>query len=96
MYITKKLKTKKVIFTKIISVYRYRYAYIATQGPLQETVDDFWRMLWEHNSTIVVMLTKLKEMGRVRNELHYSLTSFDNDQYINIDAIMHFVFLVAC
>lgn len=23
-------------------------------------------MLWEHNSTIVVMLTKLREMGRVR------------------------------
>ena len=49
-----------------IDGYRYRNAYIATQGPLNETVEDFWRMLWEHNSTIIVMLTKQREMGRVR------------------------------
>jgi len=49
-----------------IDGYRYRGAYIATQGPLNETVEDFWRMLWEHNSTIIVMLTKQREMGRVR------------------------------
>jgi netrin-G3 ligand len=48
-----------------IDGYRYRSAYIATQGPLNETVEDFWRMLWEHNSTIIVMLTKQREMGRV-------------------------------
>ena len=48
-----------------VCVYRQQRAYIATQGPLAETTEDYWRMLWEHNSTIVVMLTKLREMGRV-------------------------------
>lgn len=52
------------INASMIDGYRQRCAYIATQGPLPETTEDLWRMLWEHNSTIVVMLTKLKEMGR--------------------------------
>lgn len=44
--------------------YRQRNGYIATQSPLPDTVEDMWRMLIEHNSGIIVMLTKLKEMGR--------------------------------
>jgi protein tyrosine phosphatase len=40
--------------------------YISTQGPLPNTVCDFWRMVWEQNSTIIVMLTKEIESGRVK------------------------------
>jgi len=35
--------------------------YIATQGPLSETVDDFWEMVWGESSNIIVMLTKGKK-----------------------------------
>ncbi|KAJ8964747.1 hypothetical protein NQ317_008052 [Molorchus minor] len=34
--------------------------YIATQSPTSEATEDLWRMLWGANSTIIVMLTKLK------------------------------------
>ncbi|KAI1281921.1 Receptor-type tyrosine-protein phosphatase kappa [Halotydeus destructor] len=40
-------------------------AYIAAQGPIEDTVSDFWRMVWEQRSYIIVMLTKVFDMVRV-------------------------------
>ena len=46
--------------------YHKQKAYIATQGPLPETVDDFWKMVWDQKTTTIVMLVKEKELGRVK------------------------------
>lgn len=44
-----------------IDGYKEKNKFIAAQGPKQETVNDFWRMVWEQRSATIVMLTNLKE-----------------------------------
>ena len=46
------------INASFIDSYLYKDHFIATQTPLEETGADFWRMAWEHNTVIVVMLIK--------------------------------------
>eukprot|EP00069_Balaena_mysticetus_P015772 bmy_09431T0 len=36
-------------------------AYIATQGPMPNTVSDFWEMVWQEETSLIVMLTQLRE-----------------------------------
>ena len=45
--------------------YRQRVAFIVTQAPMENTIGDFWRMIWEQKSAAIVMLTELEEGGKV-------------------------------
>ncbi|CAM9628249.1 unnamed protein product [Lampetra fluviatilis] len=54
------------INANFIDGYHRPRQYIATQGPMQETVYDFWRMVWQEKSASIVMVTNLVEVGRVK------------------------------
>ena len=45
--------------------------FISTQGPKPETIEDFWTMVYDYNSNIVVMLCKLLEGGRKKCENYW-------------------------
>lgn len=62
--VTDKLQTD-YINANWIDGYDAKQRYIATQGPLPHTVNDFWRMIWQTDARIVVMLTNLVDNGKV-------------------------------
>ena len=48
---------------------------MTTQGPIKNTAGDFWRMIWEHKSAAIIMLTELQEYGEV-SSIYSSIHSF--------------------
>lgn len=55
--------------------------YIATQGPLPNTVRDFWRMVQQESSHLIVMLTTIMERGRVKCHQYWP----DNNEVLDMD-----------
>ncbi|XP_064437623.1 receptor-type tyrosine-protein phosphatase H [Mirounga angustirostris] len=47
--------------------------FIAAQGPLPQTVGDFWRLVWEQQSGTLVMLTNCVESRQVKCEHYWPL-----------------------
>ena len=67
--------------------------YIATQGCLLNTCKDFWRMVWQEKSRIVVMTTKEVERGKVSSQkfklshsLNYHKNTVNRKSLLSIDS----------
>uniref|UniRef100_A0A8B9LI05 Protein tyrosine phosphatase receptor type O n=1 Tax=Astyanax mexicanus TaxID=7994 RepID=A0A8B9LI05_ASTMX len=54
--------------------YKSPREYIATQGPLPETRNDFWKMVLQQNSHVIVMLTQCNERRRVKCDHYWPFT----------------------
>uniref|UniRef100_A0A0C9QC45 Ptpn9_0 protein n=1 Tax=Fopius arisanus TaxID=64838 RepID=A0A0C9QC45_9HYME len=54
------------INANFVDGYKQKNAFISTQGPLPKTCGDFWRMIWEQQTLVVVMTTRVVERGRTK------------------------------
>ncbi|CAI8026225.1 Receptor-type tyrosine-protein phosphatase delta [Geodia barretti] len=70
------------INANFIDGYNRRQEYIATQGPLPNTVEDFWRLVWDYNVFSIVMLTNLTEKMKVKCSQYWP--SADSQTYAGI------------
>uniref|UniRef100_A0A8C5F4F6 protein-tyrosine-phosphatase n=1 Tax=Gadus morhua TaxID=8049 RepID=A0A8C5F4F6_GADMO len=75
------LQTTDYINASFMDGYKRSNAYIATQGPLPKTFEDFWRLVWEQMVLLIVMTTRVVERGRVKCGQYWPLEENQTEQH---------------
>ncbi|EDO35064.1 predicted protein, partial [Nematostella vectensis] len=69
--ITNDIPCSEYINASYIDSYNEAHEYIATQAPMENTINEFWQMVWEQKCTAIVMLTELQDRGQIESELYW-------------------------
>lgn len=67
-----------------LQAYNMNNAYIATQGPKPNTVNDFWRMIWQENVKYIVIVANVEENGKVKKICFVSIRHIKLKLYFKV------------